>query len=103
MPRTPPPPTVPHLLPRGPSPAERVRRVYPAIRSQPCAPLATVAGAVVLAAVIGLNLGAVPSVPVKILLGISLAVFYGATLGAIKPVSRSAPAARHSARRPEDG
>ncbi len=77
--------------------------VRPAIRSmRTCATVAIVAGALVLAAVAGLNLNAVPSLPAKLVLGISLAVFYGAMVGAIRPASRPAPAVRHSGRRPDE-
>ena len=72
------------------------------VSMQPCAILATVAGALILAAVTGLKLGAVPSLPAKIVLGLSLAVFYGAMVGALRPVSRPAPAARHCGSRPDD-
>lgn len=72
------------------------------VSMQPCAILATVAGTLVLAAVTGLKLGAVPSLPAKIVLGLSLAVFYGAMVGAMRPVSRPAPAARRGRRRPDD-
>jgi hypothetical protein len=58
----------------------------PAIRSaQPWAFLATLAGALVLAASMALNLDAVPELPAKIILGVSLPVFVGAALGAIPP------------------
>jgi hypothetical protein len=76
--------------------------VKPATRAtRHCAILATVAGALVAAAVTVLGLGAVPPLPAKVTLGVSLAVFYGATLGAITPASRRAPAARRAARSPD--
>jgi hypothetical protein len=57
-----------------------------AIRSvQPCAILAALAGALVLAAITGLRLDAVPALPAKIILGVSLPVLYGAMLGASGP------------------
>jgi hypothetical protein len=67
--------------------------VQPPIRStQRCAMLATIAGALVLAAVLGLRLDAVPPLPAKIILGISLPVLYGALIGTISPaVRRVAP------------
>jgi hypothetical protein len=76
----------------------------PAVRAmQPWAILATLAGALVLAAVMGLKLDAVPEVPAKVILGVSLAVFYGAALGAIRPAVRPRPAARRRDPRPDDG
>jgi hypothetical protein len=75
----------------------------PAMRSmQPWAILATLAGALVLAAIMGLRLDAVPELPAKIILGVSLAVFYGAALGAIRPPARPRPAARRPGPRPDD-
>jgi hypothetical protein len=75
----------------------------PAIRSmQPWAILATLAGALILAAIVGLKLDAVPELPAKIILGVSLAVFYGAALGAIRPPARRRPAARRPDPRPDD-
>jgi hypothetical protein len=77
--------------------------MQPAIRSvQPCAILATLAGALVLVAITGLSLDAVPELPAKIVLGVSLAVFYGATLGAIRPPSGPGPAARRPGPRLDD-
>jgi hypothetical protein len=69
---------------------------------QPWAFLATLAGALVLAAIMALNLDAMPELPAKIILGISLPVFFGAALGAIPP-AQPKPAARHPDPRPEDG
>ena len=75
-----------------------------AIRSvQPCAILAALAGASVLAAIIALRLDAVPALPAKIILGVSLPVLYGAMLGAIRSRSRPGPAARRPGARPDDG
>jgi hypothetical protein len=69
--------------------------IQPAIRSgQPWAILATLAGALVLLAIAGLSLDAVPELPAKIVLGVSLPVFYGAMLGAITPPSRPDDATR---------
>jgi hypothetical protein len=63
--------------------------VQPPIRStQRYAILATLAGALVLAAVVGLRLDAVPPLPAKIILGISLPVLYGALFGMISPAVR---------------
>jgi hypothetical protein len=63
--------------------------VAPAIRStQRCEILATIAGALVLAAVLGLRLDAVPPLPAKIILGISLPVLYVALIGMIRPAVR---------------
>jgi hypothetical protein len=77
--------------------------MQPAIRSvQPCAILATLAGALVLVAITALSLDAVPELPAKIVLGVSLAVFYGATLGAIRPPSGPGPAARRPGPRLDD-
>jgi hypothetical protein len=75
----------------------------PAIRlMQPCASLATLAGALVLVAITGLSLDAVPELPAKIVLGVSLPVFYGAMLRAITPPSRPGPGARRPGPRPDD-
>lgn len=75
----------------------------PAIRSvQPWAFLATLAGALVLAAIMAVNLDVVPELPAKIILGLSLPVFFGAALGAIPP-AQPKPAARHSDPRPDGG
>jgi hypothetical protein len=63
--------------------------VQPAIRStQRCAILATVAGALVLAAVVGLKLDVVPPLAAEIILGISLPVLYCALIGTISPAVR---------------
>jgi hypothetical protein len=76
----------------------------PAIRSmQPCAILATLAGALVLLAITGLSLAAVPELPAKIVLGVSLPVFYGAIFGAIRPPSPPGPAAHRPDLGPDDG
>jgi hypothetical protein len=78
--------------------------MQPAIRSvQPCAILAVLAGVLALAAIIVLRLDAVPALPAKIILGVSLPVLYGAMLGAIRPRSRPGPAAHRPAPRPDDG
>jgi hypothetical protein len=78
--------------------------VQPATRAtQHWAILATVAGALVLVAVTGLSLGAVPPLPAEVTLGVSLPVFYGATLGAITPASRRGPVARRAGQRPDHG
>jgi hypothetical protein len=78
--------------------------MQPAIRSvQPCATLAALAGALALAAITGLRLDAVPALPAKIILGVSLPVLYGAMLGAIRPRSRPGPAAHRPDPRPDDG
>jgi hypothetical protein len=64
--------------------------------------LAAFAGALVLAAIMALNLDAVPELPAKIILGVSLPVFFGAALGAI-PAGQAKPAARHPDPRPDGG
>ena len=69
---------------------------------QPCAILATLGGALVLVAITGLSLDAVPELPAKIVLGVSLPLFYVAMLGAITPPSRPGPAARRPGPRPDD-
>jgi hypothetical protein len=69
----------------------------------PCAILATLAGALVFAAVTALGLDAVPELPAKIMLGVSIPVFYGAVLGAIRPPSRPRPAARRPGPYPDHG
>jgi hypothetical protein len=75
----------------------------PAIRSmQPWAILAAFAGALALAAIIGLKLDAVPELSAKIILGVSIPVFFGAALAAI-PRARPGPAARRAVPRPDDG
>jgi hypothetical protein len=87
--------TVGHLQ----NPAPELR----SIRSmEPWAILATLAGALVLAAIMALNLDAVPDLPAKIILGVSLPVFFGAALGAIPP-AQPKPAARHPDPRPDGG
>jgi hypothetical protein len=74
----------------------------PAIRSmRPWAILAAFAGALVLAAIMGLKLDAVPELPAKIILGASIPVFFGAALAAI-PRARPGPAARRAVPRPDD-
>lgn len=81
----------------------RERFIHPAIRSvQPCAILATLAGALVFFAIAALSLDAVPELPAKIVLGVSLPVFYVAMLRVITPPSRPAPAARRPGSRPDD-
>jgi hypothetical protein len=73
----------------------------PVVRSmQPWAIVATLAGALVLAAIMGLNLDAVPELPAKISLGVSISVFFTAALAAIP--ARSGPAARRAVSRPHD-
>jgi hypothetical protein len=75
----------------------------PAVRSkQPWAILATLAGALILAAIIGLKLGAVPELPAKIILGVAVPLFYGAALAAIRPSARPRPPARRPDPRPQD-
>ena len=75
----------------------------PAIRMlQPCAVLATLAVALVLLAIMGLNLDVLPELPAKIIIGISLPVFYGTAIGAISSSSRRGPAARHPGPRRDD-
>ena len=69
----------------------------------PWAILATLAGALVLAAIMGLKLDAVPVLPAKVILGVSLAVSYGAALVAIRPPARPRPAARRPDPGPDDG
>ena len=59
--------------------------------TQPWAILATLAGALVLAAIIGLKLDAVPELPAKIILGVSVPLFYGAALAAIRPSAGPGP------------
>jgi hypothetical protein len=75
----------------------------PAIRStQRWAILAAFAGALLLAAIMGLKLDAVPELPAKIILGVSIPVFFGAALAAI-PRAQPAPATRRAVPRPDDG
>jgi hypothetical protein len=75
----------------------------PAIRSvQPWAILATFGGALLLATIMGLKLDAVPELPAKIILGVSIPVLFGAALAAI-PRARLGPAARRTVPRPDDG
>jgi hypothetical protein len=57
--------------------------LHPARYMQPWATLATFAGALVLPAIMGLKLDAVPELPAKISLGASNPVFFGAALAAI--------------------
>jgi hypothetical protein len=77
--------------------------MQPAMRSvQPCAILATVAGALVLVAITGLSLDAVPELPATIILGVSLPAFYGATLAAIRRPSPPGPAARRPDELPDE-
>ena len=56
-----------------------------------CAILAALAGALVLAAVLGLRLDAVPPLPAEITLGVSLTVLYFALIGTIPPAAGSVP------------
>jgi hypothetical protein len=64
--------------------------------------LATLAAALVLAAIMGLKLGALPEFPGKIVVGVSIAVFFGAALAAIKPPEGPGPAACRAAPPPDD-
>ena len=64
--------------------------------------LVTAAGALALAAITALSLDAVPALPAKIVLGVSLPVFYGAMLAAIRPPSPPAPAARRPGGAPDE-
>jgi hypothetical protein len=70
--------------------------------ARPWAVLATFGGALVLATIVGLKLEAVPELPAKIILGVSIAVFFGAALAAI-PQAQPGPAARRAVPRPDDG
>jgi hypothetical protein len=73
----------------------------PAIRSlRPCAILSGLAGVLTLTAITALSLDAVPELPVKIILGVSLLVFYGTVLGAIRPATGPGRAALGT--RPDD-
>ena len=73
-----------------------------AVRStQPWAIVAILAGAGILAAIMGLKLDAVPELPAKIILGVSVPAFYGAALAAIRPSAPPRPAARRPDPRPE--
>ena len=74
----------------------------PARFMQRWAILATLAAAVVLAAIMGLKLGALPELPAKIVLGVSIAVFFGTALAAVRPPERPGPAARRPAPHPDD-
>jgi hypothetical protein len=75
----------------------------PASRSmQRWAILAAFSGALVLAAIMGLKVDAVPELPAKIILGVSIPVFFGAALAAV-PRARPGPAARRAVTRPDDG
>jgi hypothetical protein len=58
---------------------------------QPCAILAALAGALVLAAVLGLRLDAVPPLPAEIVLGFSVPVLYVALIGTIRPAAAVLP------------
>jgi hypothetical protein len=64
--------------------------------------LATLAAALVVAAIMGLELGALPELPAKIVLGVSIAVFFGAALAAVRPPARAGPGARRAALHPDD-
>jgi hypothetical protein len=76
----------------------------PAIHStQSWTILATVAAALIFSAIVGLELDAVPEPPAKIILGVSLAVFYGAALAAIRPSAPPIPAASRPDPRPQEG
>ena len=75
----------------------------PAVRSaQRWTILAALSGALVLGAIMALNLDAMPALPAKIILGVSLPVFLGAALAAIPPW-RPKPGARRPGPRPDDG
>jgi hypothetical protein len=74
----------------------------PARFMQRWAILATLAAAFVLAAIMGLELGALPELPAKISLGVSIAVFFGAALAAVRPPERPGTAARRAAPPPDD-
>ena len=87
--------TAGHLQPPG-SELRAIRRM------EPWAIVATFAGTLVLAAIMGLNLDAVPELPAKIIVAVSLPVFFGAALGAI-PWAQAKPAARHPDPRPDGG
>ena len=77
--------------------------MQPAIRSVPrCAMLATLAGALVLVAITGLSLDAVPELPAMIILGVSVPLFFGAALAAIRPSARPGPPARRPDPHPQD-
>jgi hypothetical protein len=82
---------------------DRQGYMKPANRSlQPWAILAALAGALVLLAITGLSLDAVPALPAKVVLGVSLPVFYGAMLGAITPQSPPGLATRRPGPPSED-
>ena len=74
----------------------------PARFMQRWAILATLAAALVLAAIMGLKLGALPEVPAKIVLGVSIAVFFSAALAAVRSPELAGPAARRAAPHPDD-
>lgn len=74
----------------------------PARFTQRWAILATLAAVFVLAAIMGLKLGALPELPAKIVLGVSIAVFFGAALAAVRPPQRPGRAARRAAPQPDD-
>ena len=78
-------------------PASELRAIR---RMQPWAIVATFAGTLVLAAIMGLNLDAVPELPAKISLGVSMPVFVAAALAAIP--ARPGSAARRPGPRPDD-
>ena len=59
-----------------------------------CAVLAAIAGALVVAALLALRLGAVPPLPAEIALGVSLPVLYFALIGTIRPAVGSVPSRR---------
>ena len=65
--------------------------------------LATVAAALVVANIMGLKLGALPELPAKIVLGVSIAVFFGAALAAVTPPEGPGREARRAAPPPDDG
>jgi hypothetical protein len=73
----------------------------PARSMRPWAIRATFAGALVLGTIMGLELDAVPELPAKIVLGVSIPVFFGAALAAIPPAGPG-PAARSAVPRPDD-
>jgi hypothetical protein len=74
----------------------------PARFMQRWAILATLAAALLLAAIMGLKLGALPEFPAKIVLGVSIAVFFGAALAAVRSPELAGPAARRAAPHRDD-
>ena len=74
----------------------------PARFMQRWAILATLAAALVVTVILGLKLGALPDLPAKIVLGVSIAVFFGAALAAVRLPERAGPAARRAAPHSDD-